>query len=114
LSDKEVGEFLIQKFVLVHLTSNVAKFDLLVFMIQKLYMLVSGEISEDNPDSPQNQEILLGGQLFLMVFKEKLQEWLNSLKYIIMKDINNGDTNVTDSLYFKKVFFSIERHYIGL
>lgn len=35
------------------------------FMIQKLYALVSGDCCADNPDSPQHQEILLGGHLYM-------------------------------------------------
>jgi DNA-directed RNA polymerase beta subunit len=39
------------------------------FMIQKLYSLVAGDCSPDNPDSPQHQEILLGGHLYGMYLK---------------------------------------------
>ena len=64
---QDAGQRLINEFIFVHLTGRPAegqaKFDLLVYMVQKLYALSSGKILEDNPDSPMNQEILLPGHL---------------------------------------------------
>ena len=39
------------------------------FMARKLYSLASGKCAPDPPDSPANQEVLLGGHLYLMVLK---------------------------------------------
>lgn len=39
------------------------------FMMQKLYALVAGTCAADNPDSPQFQEVLLGGHLYLSIIK---------------------------------------------
>lgn len=54
-------------------------------MIRKLYSLASGEISPDNPDSPMSFELLLPGHVYLMVLKEKLQEWLAGVRGILYK-----------------------------
>jgi DNA-directed RNA polymerase I subunit RPA2 len=57
-------------------------------MIRKLYSLVAGECCQDNPDSPQNQEILLGGHLYGMIIKEKLFDYLNSIRVAVSMDVN--------------------------
>ena len=38
-------------------------------MLQKLYSTVHGEVEVDNSDTPMNQEVLLPGHLYLMIFK---------------------------------------------
>jgi len=38
-------------------------------MIRKLYFLANGDIKAENPDSAMNQEILVAGHLYMMVFK---------------------------------------------
>ncbi|KAI9492937.1 hypothetical protein BDB00DRAFT_764599 [Zychaea mexicana] len=80
LSDKEVGQALLDKIVLVHLKNGRDKFNLLIYMIRKLYAVVSGECCVDNPDSPQHQEILLPGHLYNMILKEKIYDWLAGIK----------------------------------
>lgn len=50
------------------------------FLVRKLYAFVAGDINADNPDSQGNQDILLPGNLYGMIFKEQLQEYLNSIK----------------------------------
>ncbi|CAG8705915.1 8120_t:CDS:2, partial [Ambispora leptoticha] len=79
-SDSKAGDFLLDRIVLVHLKNNQQKYDLLIFMIRKLYAMVAGECSPDNPDSPANQEILLGGHLYGMLIKERLQDYLHGLR----------------------------------
>lgn len=49
-------------------------------MIRKLYAVVSGAACPDNPDSPQHHEILLPGHLYNMIIKEKIYDWLVSIK----------------------------------
>ncbi|CAG8488279.1 548_t:CDS:10 [Acaulospora colombiana] len=87
-SNKRVGERVIKKVLLVHLTNDQDKFNLLIFMIRKLYSLVGGNCCPDNPDSPQNQEILLGGHLYGMIIKEKLADYLNGIRSQVLLDIN--------------------------
>ena len=38
-------------------------------MIRKLYAVANGECLVESQDSPMNQEILLGGHMYLMVLK---------------------------------------------
>lgn len=83
MSNYEVGTEFLRKIVLVHLGNmNVTeeqdadKFKMLLFMIRKLYSLVAGDCTVDNPDAVQNQEILLGGFLYGQILKERLEELL--------------------------------------
>ncbi|GAB7360957.1 hypothetical protein MBLNU230_g0940t1 [Neophaeotheca triangularis] len=86
LSDDEAGTEFLRKIVLPHLGSydvtdaqDADKFRMLVFMTRKLYALVEGECSIDNPDAVQSQEILLPGALYGMIIKERVEEWLTSV-----------------------------------
>jgi DNA-directed RNA polymerase I subunit RPA2 len=99
LSDEDAGRRLLDEFIFVHLTrhgatSGQAKFDLLIYMVQKLYALVAGRIIEDNPDSPMNQEILLPGHLMLSILKEKLVDYLGGVRALIYRDLRRSPQNV--------------------
>lgn len=86
LSDEKTGEEFLRKIVLPHLgnvdvteAQNNDKFQLLLFMIRKLYSLAAGDCALDNPDAVSNQEVLLGGFLYGMILKESICEWLVSV-----------------------------------
>lgn len=68
-------------------------------MLRKLFALVSGECCPDNPDSPQNQEILLPGYLYGMIVKERLEEALTQVRNQIAQDIRRelGAVDFSDS-----------------
>ncbi|CAN9431151.1 unnamed protein product [Alternaria alternata] len=90
VTDEEAGTEFLRKIVLPHLgcvnvtpSQDADKFRMLLFMARKLYALVEGDCAVDNPDAVQNQEILLGGQLYGMILKEKLEEWLNSFQLVL-------------------------------
>jgi DNA-directed RNA polymerase I subunit RPA2 len=86
LSDEAAGTEFLRRIVMPHLGSyevtesnDTDKFRMLVFMIRKLYSLVEGECTIDNPDAVQSQEILLPGALYGMIIKERIDEWLGSI-----------------------------------
>lgn len=89
-TDLAIGTWLIQKVILVHLESPREKYRMLLFMLRKLYSLVSGDCCADNPDSAQHQEVLLPGTLYGMIIKERLDEILNQIRANIMLDVRNG------------------------
>lgn len=60
-------------------------------MLRKLYALVSGSCSPDNPDSPQHQEVLLPGYLYGMIIKERLEEVLNQVRNQIATDVRRAE-----------------------
>ncbi|KAF2147152.1 uncharacterized protein K452DRAFT_314369 [Aplosporella prunicola CBS 121167] len=89
IPDEDAGTEFLRRIVLPHLGSyevtesqDADKFKMLLFMIRKLYALVEGECAVDNPDAVQNQEILLGGFLYGMILKEKIEDWLNSIRAV--------------------------------
>lgn len=85
-TDEACGTELLRKIVLPHLgcydvtsADDADKSKMLLFMIRKLYALVEGECTVDNPDAVQSQEILLPGALYGMIVKERIEEWLSSI-----------------------------------
>ena len=112
MTDLQVGEELLRRIVLVHLgENNKDKFNMLLFMIRKLYSLVAGECSPDNPDAAQHQEILLGGFLYGMIIKEKIEEYLQNIKLQIQTDINRGlAINFKEQKYMSKVLMRVNEN----
>ncbi|KAJ3008597.1 hypothetical protein NUW54_g3090 [Trametes sanguinea] len=104
-TNQAIGVWLINKVVLVHLQNPRDKFRMLLFMLRKLYALVSKSCSVDNPDSPQHQEVLLPGTLYGMIIKERLEEALNGFREGIAMDVRNNNPSVDffDKRYIKKV-----------
>jgi DNA-directed RNA polymerase I subunit RPA2 len=54
MSDVEVGRFLIERLILVHVPDFNDKFQTLILMIEKLYAVVAGECECDSLDSVSN------------------------------------------------------------
>lgn len=77
-------------------------------MLRKLYSLVSGATSADNPDSPQHHEVLLPGFLYGMIIKERFEECLNGVKAQITQDMRQKkDKPFTD----RKLCFILGTHF---
>jgi len=83
----EAGTEFLRKVILPHLGAHDVteaqdndKFQMILFMLRKLYAFVQGECGEDNPDAVSNQEILLGGFLYGMIVKEQLEEFLFNIR----------------------------------
>ncbi|TFK93629.1 beta and beta-prime subunits of DNA dependent RNA-polymerase [Polyporus arcularius HHB13444] len=104
-TNQAIGVWLINKVVLVHLQNPREKFRMLLFMLRKLYAVVSKSCSVDNPDSPQHQEVLLPGTLYGMIIKERLEEALNGFREGIAIDVRTSNPAVDffDKRYIKKV-----------
>ncbi|CAD6920841.1 unnamed protein product [Tilletia caries] len=86
-SNREIGAMLIERLILVHLDRPRDKFNLLIFMMRKLYSLVAGDCCVDNPDSPQHQEILMPGFLYGSIIKERVDEYLTGVRAQIARDV---------------------------
>ena len=109
ISNEVAGTEFLRKIVLVHLgnvdvteTQDRDKFNLLLFMIRKLYAFVAGDCSSDNPDAVSNQEVLLGGFLYGSIIKEKIEEWLSSIRPAISRYfIEKGAKSFQDPIFTK-------------
>ncbi|ODQ82708.1 hypothetical protein BABINDRAFT_159233 [Babjeviella inositovora NRRL Y-12698] len=111
VSDINVGKEVLKRIVLVHLDSNADKFRMLLFMVRKLYTLVAGDCCPDNPDATQHQEVLLGGFLYGMIIKEKMEEYLQNIRLQIQSDISRGVAiNFSDRKYMSRVFMRINEN----
>ena len=92
-TDVEVGQTLVRRHIFVHLGADdgPAKWELLMLMLQKLYALGAGRIEQDNPDSLVHQEVLLPGQLWAMIFKERCYGFLEALRGQIERELRPRD-----------------------
>uniref|UniRef100_A0A8B9VX25 DNA-directed RNA polymerase subunit beta n=1 Tax=Anas zonorhyncha TaxID=75864 RepID=A0A8B9VX25_9AVES len=98
-SNEQAADLIFNKCVCIHLTDRTEKFYLLCMMTRKLYAFAKGECMEDNPDSLMNQEVLTPGQLYLMFLKERLENWLQSVRFVLEKRTEKADININaDSL----------------
>lgn len=84
-TNEDVTDFILKNCVLLHLDSLEDKFNLLIFMTQKLFVFAKDKCKTEGTDSVMMQELLLGGHLYLQVIKERLQSWLYMLKTNIIK-----------------------------
>ena len=109
MPDEIAGSEFLRKIVLVHLgnvditeSQSNDKFKMLLFMIRKLYCLVNGECVADNPDAISSQEVLLPGFLYGMIIKEKLDDWLSSIRGACQEwCLKNDKANFTDPNFLK-------------
>lgn len=69
------------------------KFNLLCFMTKKLFALADNKCALEGADAVMMQECLLGGHLYLQVIKEKLYNWLLSLRTSIAKRAKSVGNN---------------------
>lgn len=98
-----VAEAVLKDYIFVHLENNHDKFNLLIFMLQKLYALVDQTAAPDNADSLQFQEALLPGHLITVFLKDRLQDWLRKSKRLIIEEATkNKSFDLSDTLEIRK------------
>ncbi len=86
-TDEQCGVFLLQQHMFIHLPGMADKFNMLVYMMQKLYLFVAGDICGDNVDACSSFDVLLPGHMILKMLKEKLQEWLLNMFIQFRRDL---------------------------
>lgn len=59
-TDIEVADLMLKKCILIHLNSNEDKFNLLVFMTQKLFKFAQDKCQLEGADAVMMQEVLQG------------------------------------------------------
>ena len=101
-TDTEIADFILKKCVLIHLNKPEDKFNMLVFMTQKLFVFAQDRCKAEGADAVMMQELLLGGHLYQQILKEKLQNWLIGLKYNILKRNSNGSLTQSEILQAAK------------
>ncbi|KAF8389487.1 hypothetical protein HHK36_026182 [Tetracentron sinense] len=111
-----VGNSVLRDYIFVHLDNNHDKFNLLIFMLQKLFAFVDQTTVPDNADTLQNQEVLLPGHLITLYLKEKLQEWLYKARRLLQDEIKNKGKSFdfTSLAHVKKVMDKNSPNHISL
>ncbi|XP_055921548.1 DNA-directed RNA polymerase I subunit RPA2 [Eupeodes corollae] len=94
----EVTEFILNERILVHLDSFEEKFDMLVFMVQKLFACVQGKFKIENIDSVMMQEVLLSGHLYQKYLMDRIEIWMYYVKKAVLKKVENGGVLITPLL----------------
>ncbi|KAL1139343.1 hypothetical protein AAG570_006327, partial [Ranatra chinensis] len=89
-SNEDICDLILKQCVCIHLDSHHDKWNILVFMMQKLFSFAQGKCKLEGVDCVMMQELMLGGYLYLQVLKDKLQTWLYVLKSIILKKDKPG------------------------
>ncbi|BBN05770.1 DNA-directed RNA polymerase I subunit RPA2 [Marchantia polymorpha subsp. ruderalis] len=103
-SSAKVGEKVLEDYILVNLDNPRDKFNMLIFMLHKLFALADGLASPDNADALQHHEILLPGHLLTIFVKERMQEWLYRVKALLVKEIEDKPAfNLQDSTQVQKI-----------
>ncbi|XP_062979996.1 DNA-directed RNA polymerase I subunit RPA2 [Elgaria multicarinata webbii] len=98
---EQVGEFLLKQCICIHLKTKVEKFYLLCLMTRKLFTIAKEGCMEENPDSLMNQEVLTSGQLYLMFLKEKMEMWLQSVKFAFDKKAQKSHLTINSESMMK-------------
>lgn len=93
-TDLEVGQEFLDEYVLPFVTPDsdsgdtcTSKFDLLVFMAQKLLKFVNGEVREDDLDSIANHEVLTPGIVFANIVGKAVDSALIGIEASIRRSI---------------------------
>ncbi|KAG4943859.1 hypothetical protein JHK85_048505 [Glycine max] len=98
-----VAEAVLKDCILVHLDNNFDKFNLLMLGTCSSFLYQTSV--PDNPDSLQNHEVLLPGHLITLYLKEKLEDWLQKGKRLLLDEIDKKSKkfDFSDIVQVKKV-----------
>lgn len=93
--------FACRRSVAVQCDTPMEKFNFLVFAMQKLYCGVQDVSCPESPDHVMTQEVLLGGHLYLQIIKDKLINWLESIKHSVIKKSRDATFTMQPSNFAK-------------
>jgi DNA-directed RNA polymerase I subunit RPA2 len=96
-TDEEVCQFLLKNSALFHLNNDQDKFNLLAFMVRKLFAFAHGKCAEEGMDPVMMQEITLPGHLYLQLLKDRIASWLSVVKFVILKRQNLSNNFIFNS-----------------
>uniref|UniRef100_A0A1A9WUR2 DNA-directed RNA polymerase subunit beta n=1 Tax=Glossina brevipalpis TaxID=37001 RepID=A0A1A9WUR2_9MUSC len=86
-TETEIANFILSQRILIHLQKSTEKFDLLVFMIQKLFACVQENAKLENVDSVMMQDVLTSGHLYQKFLADRLDLWLVYAKKTLLKKL---------------------------
>lgn len=65
-TNKQVANYILKHCILIHLDKDEDKFNMLVFMTQKLFMFVQEKCRAEGADTTMMHELLLGKKVFIL------------------------------------------------
>nr|CAG8470459.1 11808_t:CDS:10 [Entrophospora candida] len=110
VTDKEIFEMLMQgdfdnTFLADRIELMLVNFRGYNILKQDQCVSLLGKCCPDNPDSPQNQEILLSGYLYAMIIKEKLSDFLFEIRSTVNTQLRSGkEVKFNDKKYINNLF----------
>ncbi|XP_062109933.1 DNA-directed RNA polymerase I subunit 2 [Humulus lupulus] len=115
-SHSAIADAVLKDYIFVHLDNNHDKFNLLIFMVQKLFSFIDQTSVTDSPDSLQNHEVLLPGHLITLYMKEKLEDWLYKVKKLLQDEIDKKGKSfdLGDLAQVKKVMDKAPAKHVSL
>ncbi|XP_049533651.1 DNA-directed RNA polymerase I subunit RPA2 [Anopheles darlingi] len=96
-TDEQAGVFLLRTCVLIHLDHNEDKFNLLVFMMHKLYAAVQGRCATESLDSVMMQEVIHGGHIYLKLLRELCMSTLLSVRLNLVRLLPDASSKYVTS-----------------
>mmetsp|Transcript_3987 Transcript_3987/g.7658 ORF Transcript_3987/g.7658 Transcript_3987/m.7658 type:complete len:492 (-) Transcript_3987:2463-3938(-) len=96
--DIEIGHYIINRYILIHLNTYGDKLECLLLLLRKLYSFAAGDCGVDNADSLQNQEILMPGHLMCSFVKEKFEEMFMAIRIGVLKEMRQDFVKTNSSL----------------
>uniref|UniRef100_A0A182Y5R7 DNA-directed RNA polymerase subunit beta n=1 Tax=Anopheles stephensi TaxID=30069 RepID=A0A182Y5R7_ANOST len=84
-TDEQIGHYILEHCVLIHLDSVEDKFQLLVHMVHKLFGVVQGRYAPESLDSVMMQEVLLGGHIYQNLLRQLCISTLGYVKSNLIK-----------------------------
>ncbi|XP_043646325.1 DNA-directed RNA polymerase I subunit RPA2 [Drosophila teissieri] len=96
--DEDVTDFILRERVMIHLDNNEDKFQLIVFMIQKLFQCAQGKYRVENVDSAMMQEVLLPGHLYQKYLGERVESWVSQVRRCLQKKLTSPDALLTSAV----------------
>lgn len=92
---EEKCDILLEDSVAPHLKTNEDKFNLLIFMLRKLFAIAKGKAALESPDNPMFHELHLSGFVFFELLLDRLQGFLYSLAPFINKKFEDAAVKST-------------------
>ena len=84
-TNMDICDWLMERCVAIHTDDPKEKYSVICVMIKKLFAYVQNKCVTEGVDSLMMHEIVLGGHLYLQLVKEKLADWLVTMKAIILR-----------------------------
>lgn len=103
-TDHQITDYIMNDMVLVHLDNMDDKFNMIVFMTQKLYYVQSTNLVE-NEDHLMLQEVLLGGHLYNIILKESLRTYMVNMGFMLKQLLAKDSSNVMTREILRKASY---------